>query len=69
MKKPPPHGRRLYSCGMDAPDIHGRKEDGGIGPMAGAVIVVILVALGGLYFFWQENQRIHTPPVQETLNA
>lgn len=37
--------------------------------MAAIVIVVILVALGGLYFLFQESARLHTPPQQENLNA
>jgi hypothetical protein len=40
-----------------------------VGPTIGIVILIILVAIGGIYFFYKEDQRFHTPPVQETVNA
>lgn len=60
-----------HTNGMDASDSSpaDAKKETGIGPMAGAIIIVILVALGGIYFLYQENVRVHTPPVQENLNA
>jgi uncharacterized protein HemX len=56
---------------MDAPTPQPieKKEGGGVGPIAAIVIVVILVALGGVYFLFQENARLHKAPVQEQLNA
>ena len=45
------------------------KNEGGVGPIIATIIVVILLALGGVYFLIQENARFHTPPVQENLNA
>jgi hypothetical protein len=56
---------------MDAPDTPQpkTKNEGGIGPMAGIIIVVILLALGGLYFLLEESARVHAPPLQENLNA
>lgn len=52
----------------ETPLTEGTKA-GGIGPMAGIVIVVILLAVGGMYFLYQEQQRIHAPPIEEHLNA
>jgi hypothetical protein len=43
------------------------EED--LGPTTGIVIIVILVVLGGIYFLLKENARLHTPPVQQQLNA
>jgi hypothetical protein len=41
-----------------------------VGPMAAIVIVVILLALGGIYFFITQEMKLHqTPPVQEQVNS
>ncbi len=45
------------------------EEEKSVGPIVATVIVVVLLALGGLYFFIQGKARFHTPPVQEQLNA
>jgi hypothetical protein len=58
---------------MDALQSHDspeeKKEQPGIGPAAAIIIVVALVALGGAYFMVQEYHRLHTPPVEEFINA
>lgn len=53
---------------MDAPE-PGKNEEQGIGPIAGAVIIVLLVAAAGIYFLLQEQKRLHTPPIEQTFNA
>lgn len=40
-----------------------------LGPIFGIAILVIIFAIGGAYFFMYEQQRLHTPPIQETINA
>ena len=47
-----------------------KSKDSSIGPIAAIVIVVILVALGGVYFFITQEMRLHqTPPEQEQVNS
>ena len=53
---------------MDIPEAQ-EKNGGGIGPIAATIIVVILLAIGGVYFLLQEKARFNTPPIQENLNA
>lgn len=45
------------------------KQEPGIGPIAGAVIIVLLVAAAGIYFLLQGSKRLHTPPVEQVFNA
>jgi hypothetical protein len=43
------------------------KKDGGVGPIIGSTIIIILIVLGGLYF-WSytiNKQKIIPPVVQE----
>lgn len=54
---------------MDEPAPTKKEQEEGIGPMAGAVIIVILVAAAGIYFLLQQQARLHTPPVDQTLNT
>jgi hypothetical protein len=55
---------------MDAPETPEQKErEQGIGPLAGALIIVILVVMAGVYFFIQESKRFHAAPIQEQFNA
>jgi hypothetical protein len=43
-----------------------RPQHSPVGPMAAIVIVVILLALGGIYFFITQEMKLHqTPPVDE----
>lgn len=43
----------------------------GVGPTAGIVIVVILLALGGIYFLITREMKLHAapPPGQEQSNS
>jgi hypothetical protein len=46
-------------------DLKARKEkrDGGVGPIVGIVIIVLLLIAGGIYFLvTQEIERQNTPP-------
>lgn len=65
---------------MDAPESQStnEKEPGpprraegetGIGPVAGVLIIVLLLAVAGVYFFRHEQKRLHTPPVEQQFNA
>lgn len=49
------------------------KQDqrSGVGPMAGIIIVVILLALGGIYFFITQGMKSNAapPPGQEQANS
>lgn len=54
---------------MDSPEPAHQEKDPGIGPIAATVVIVLLVALAGIYFLRQESKRLHTPPVEEQLNA
>lgn len=40
-----------------------------LGPLTAIVILVLVFALGGAYFFQREQARLHTPPIQETINS
>jgi N-acetylneuraminic acid mutarotase len=42
---------------------------GGVGATLGILIVIIVLGAGAIYFFLEEQQRFHTPPVQETINV
>jgi hypothetical protein len=49
---------------MDIPSLDDKpkKQDEGVGPLIGIIIVVALVAAGGIYFlFTQEMHRQATP--------
>jgi hypothetical protein len=46
-----------------------KRERMKVGPMVGIAILVVIFALGGAYFFLHEKERLHTPPIQETINA
>ena len=46
-----------------------KAPESGWGALLGVEIIVVLLALGAVYFFVQENARFHTPPVQENINA
>ena len=46
-----------------------KKSESGIGPIAGTVIVVILLALGGIYFFITQEMKLHQQPVNEQVNS
>jgi hypothetical protein len=54
---------------MDEPELQTPKKEQGIGPVAATVIIVLIVAIGGLYFLYQEHKRFNAPPVEEQLNA
>ena len=54
---------------MDETPLSAEQNEHGIGPTLGIVVVVLLVAIGGIYFFIEESKRLHTPPVEEHLNA
>jgi hypothetical protein len=40
-----------------------------VGPMAAIVIVVILLALGGIYFFITQEMKLHQAPSPEQVNS
>jgi hypothetical protein len=45
----------------DSPQQPEKKQEEGVGPFVGIVIVVILLALGGLYLIEQEIKMRQTP--------
>lgn len=45
------------------------KKNDGMGATLSIIVLVILFILGGLYFAWQENKRLHTPPIEQTINV
>lgn len=47
------------------------KTESGVGPMAAIIIVVILLALGGIYFFITQEMKLHQTPStgQEQANS
>jgi hypothetical protein len=47
-------------------DLNARKKDDGYGPMVGIIIIVALMAAGGIYFLVrQEMARQATPPADQ----
>ncbi|MDE2071198.1 MAG: hypothetical protein KGI70_00490 [Patescibacteria group bacterium] len=38
-----------------------KKGEAGIGPMVGIAVVVILLAVGAIYFFAQESAKFNNP--------
>ena len=48
---------------METPPEKTEKE--GVGPFVGIIIVVILIALGGIYFLIQQQMKLQAPPVNE----
>ncbi len=45
------------------------KSEGSIGPSAAIIIVVVLVALCGVYFLLTESTRFHRTPVQQSVSV
>lgn len=45
------------------------RPESGVGPTAAIVIVVILLALGGIYFFVTQEMKLHQAPVNEQVNS
>ena len=45
------------------------REKLGVGPVVAIVLLILLFAVGGVYFFLREKARLTAPPVQETINA
>jgi len=41
------------------------KKDGGIGPILGIIIIVILIALGGLYYFTTGINNLEQQEIQD----
>lgn len=54
---------------MDEPELRSTNEEKGIGPIAGALIIVLLLAIAGVYFFLQGSSLMHAQPPQQELNA
>ena len=52
-----------------APEPMMEKKEGGTGAIVGTIVVVILIALGGIYFLFEEHARSQQPPIEENLNA
>lgn len=51
----------------DAPTPHTEEKkpaETGIGPMVGTIIIVILFAIGGIYFLLQQKERLQQTPVE-----
>ena len=56
----------------DSPDQLTHREQShssSVGPMAAIVIVVILLALGGLYFFVTQEMKLHQTPSSQQVNS
>ena len=54
---------------MDPADIDSQeKKPAGVGPMAGTVIIVVLLIAGGVYFLVEQYKNFNTPPIEENLN-
>ena len=45
------------------------RERLGVGPMVAIVVLILLFAVGGVYFFLREKERLTAPPVTETINT
>jgi uncharacterized protein HemX len=45
------------------------KSQSSIGPMVAIIIVVILLAIGGVYFFIQQEIKLHQQPINEQISA
>lgn len=45
------------------------NKDQEFGPVVGAIIIVALFILGGLYFFLMQEERLNVPPVEESGSA
>jgi hypothetical protein len=53
---------------IPSPDDKQRKQEEGIGPLIGIIIIVALVAAGGIYFlFTQEIHRQAAPSENQAL--
>jgi len=59
----------LHEEPQDAPS--SRRQENGIGPFAAIVIVILLLVLGGLYFLFEQANKIHQQelPGQEQVNS
>lgn len=45
---------------MDIPSPHEeQKQEHGVGPIVGVVIIVLIMAVGGIYFFLSETQEVN----------
>jgi len=53
---------------METTPMPERKESG-VGPIAGTVIIVILLVLGGIYFFVTQEMKLHQQPQNEQVNS
>jgi hypothetical protein len=42
-----------------------KKPDQGVGPLVGIIIIVGLIALGGVYFLVMQELQHHTPQTDE----
>ena len=45
------------------------REKLGVGPMVAIVVLILMFAAGGVYFFLREQARLSAPPVIETINS
>ena len=48
---------------MDSPTPNNSPRE--FGPVVGAVIIVGLLVVGGLYFFLMQEQKLNTPPMPD----
>ncbi len=59
---------RYTTKDMDDAPRSEQEQKGGVGPFVGIIIVVVLVALGGLYLVLQEI-KLHQTPTPENVPA
>lgn len=56
---------------METPPIptEEKRNESGVGPMVAIIIVVILLALGGIYFFVTQEMKLNQTPPNEQVNS
>ncbi|MBP9710948.1 MAG: hypothetical protein KBD50_01670 [Candidatus Pacebacteria bacterium] len=52
---------------MENPPQEEQKQEHGVGPIAGVIIIVAIMLIGGVYFLLMEtNKEVPTPSTEET---